>query len=68
QLPAIVIEALQSLPVDGSWAPAAGAHSVIINDLLDEGSMLVEEEELSGDDYLRPWRVRLTDAGIACIS
>jgi hypothetical protein len=54
-----VQNALLSLPADGTWAPGVGPYYETINDMLDNRSLLIEEEDLP-EDGDGPWRVRLS--------
>ena len=66
-LPVAMLEALRSLPIDGSWAPGIGAHSEMFNEMLDTGTLLIEEELLPTDDDEQTWRIRITKSGISLI-
>jgi hypothetical protein len=55
-----VQELLMALPSNGEWAPGSGPYYEIINTMLDERSLLIEEDEMP-EDGDGPWRVRLTE-------
>jgi hypothetical protein len=58
-----VQELLVGMPLDGAWMPAAGPYTEIINAMLDEGTLVIEEDHMpEGDDV--PWRIRLTQEAI----
>jgi hypothetical protein len=60
-----VQELLTDAPLDGAWMPASGPHTEIIGMMLDEGSLVLEEDQGVGDG---PWRVRLTKDAIKLLS
>lgn len=62
-LSSTLMAALLSLPIDGSWVAASGPGASHLNELLDGGSLLIEEEDLLEDDHCI-WRVRLTSVGV----
>jgi hypothetical protein len=56
---------LLALPADRTWMPGEGDFARLLTDLLDEGTLLIEEQ-ISSDDSDGPadWLVRLTKAGV----
>jgi hypothetical protein len=62
-----VQEVLLNLPLDRSWTPGAGPHADILGRMLDEGSLLVEEDEMP-EDGDAPWRVRLTEMAVEILA
>jgi hypothetical protein len=62
-----VQEMLVDLPINGSWKTATGRHASIINEMLDEGTTLVEEEVLPEEGDAE-WRVRLTQIAIKLLA
>jgi hypothetical protein len=62
-----VQELLFDMPLDGSWMPAAGPHAEIIGTMLDEGTLVIEEDYMpeNGDG---PWRVRLTEEAVRILA
>ncbi|WP_158742462.1 hypothetical protein [Acidisphaera sp. L21] len=56
---------LIDMPELGGWMLGAGEHSAMLSNLLDDESLLIQEEGLSENDAdLMPWRVRLTKRGM----
>jgi hypothetical protein len=66
-LSAEVQDTLIGFPQDGAWMPGSGPYSRIINDMLDGGSLLIEEDDFGEDDEA-PWRVRLTREAIQLLA
>jgi hypothetical protein len=62
-----VQELVLDMPIDGSWMPAAGPYTEIIDTMLDEGSLVLEEDHMPEDDD-GPWRVRLTDEAVRLLA
>jgi hypothetical protein len=62
-----VQELLVGMPLDGAWMPPAGPYAEIINAMLDEGTLVIEEDHMpEGDDV--PWRVRLTAEAVRILA
>jgi hypothetical protein len=56
---------LIDMPELGGWMLGVGKHSAMLTELLDDDSLLIQEESLSESDVdLMPWRVRLTKRGM----
>jgi hypothetical protein len=56
---------LIDMPALGGWMLGAGKYLVLLTELLDDESLLIQEEDLAEDDAdLMPWRVRLTKRGM----
>jgi hypothetical protein len=56
---------LVDMPELGGWMLGVGKHSAQLTDLLDDESLLLQEESLAENDAdLMPWRVRLTKRGM----
>jgi hypothetical protein len=66
-LSADVQEAILSLPTNGDWAPGRGRFSKVISEMLDNGTLLIEEDQMP-EDGNAPWRVRLTNETINCLA
>jgi hypothetical protein len=56
---------LIAMPGAGEWMLGVGKHSVLLGELLDSDTALIEEQSIAEDDAdLLPWKVRLTAQGI----
>jgi hypothetical protein len=62
-----VQELLLDLPLDRSWMPGSGPYANVLGRMLDEGSLLVEEDEMP-EDGDAPWRVRLTEEAVKILT
>ncbi|WP_158745659.1 hypothetical protein [Acidisphaera sp. L21] len=62
-----VQELLLDMPLDGAWTPGAGPHSEIISTMLDDGTLVIEEDRMP-EDGDGPWRVRLTKEAMEILS
>ncbi|WP_158746847.1 hypothetical protein [Acidisphaera sp. L21] len=60
-------ELLVWLPGDRSWMPATGPYATIIAEMLDDGTVLIEEDHMP-DDGDGQWRVRLTEAAVKILA
>jgi hypothetical protein len=58
-------ETLMAMPSNGGWMLGTGPYSPTLMIMLDDCSLLVEENIMSVHDVPTVWRVRLTMAGIA---
>ena len=62
-----VQELLLDMPLDGSWMQGSGLYSEIMTTMLDEGTLVLEEDQMPEDDDA-VWRVRLTKEAIEILS
>jgi hypothetical protein len=62
-----VQELLLDMPIDGAWMPGVGPYAEIITAMLDEGTLVIEEDHMP-EDGDAPWRVRLTKEAIEILS